>query len=137
MQLGLNLWRQVNKIVLLEKQMRCVDERYLELLNRLRRGECTQEDVDLLNTRVVGNSVNLTSFLDTPIITPGNQLVTAINDLFIECHSREKPVYVMRANDYTGKKRNRKGIPKMVARKIKKWPTTSTRGLPRELKLYI
>ena len=136
-QLGLNLWRQVNKIVLLEKQMRCVDKRYLELLNRLRKGECTQEDIELLNGRIVGNNVDITSYLDTPIINPGNQLVTAINDLFIEYHSREKPIYVLTAIDYTGKKRNRKQISKKVAIKIKHWACTSTRGLPRQIKLYI
>ena len=136
-QLGLHLWRQVNKIVLLDEQMRCTDQRYLDLLNRLREGKCTDDDVALLNTRVIGQHVDITSIVDTPIITPGNQLVMAINDRFTAEHSRCKKVYISTADDYRGKKKNRKQIPKKVLHRLKKKPATSTEGLPRELQLYV
>ena len=135
--LGSNLWRQVNKIVLLDEQMRCTDLVYLELLNRLREGKCTAADVALLNTRVVGQNVDITSIEDSPIIVPGNQLVMAINDQFVAGHSQHTKVYVSTAQDYIGRKKSRKAVPKKVARKIKNWASTSTRGLPRELQLYI
>ena len=67
----MHLWRQVDKIVLLDEQMRCTDQRYLDLLNRLREGKCTDDDIALLNTRVIGQHVDVTSIVDTPIITPG------------------------------------------------------------------
>ena len=135
--LGMHLWKQVNKVILLDEQMRCTDPVYLDLLNRLREGKCTNSDVALLNTRVVGQNVDITSILDVPIITPGNQLVMAINDLFIACYSHHTKVYISKAEDYIGKRRNGKKVPKSVARKIKNWASTSTKGLPRELQMFI
>ena len=37
-----NVWKNLSHVVLLDEQMRVQDRRYLELLNRLREGECTQ-----------------------------------------------------------------------------------------------
>lgn len=47
---------QINCVVILSKQMRTEDVRYLQLLERLRRGECNYDDYNLLSTRVVGQS---------------------------------------------------------------------------------
>ena len=134
---GMHLWRQVDKIVLLDEQMRCTDQRYLDLLNRLREGKCTDDDVVLLNTRVIGQHVDITSIVDTPIITPGNQLVMAIKDRFTGEHSVCKKVYISTADDYRGKKKNRKQIAKKVLHRLKKKPATFTEGLPTELQLYV
>ena len=117
--------------------MRCEDQCYLDFLRRLREGICTNEDVDMLNQRVVGQEVDITSILDAPIIAPGNQLVTAVNNLFTGKHSQERLVYVCHAEDYTGRKDNRKVISKRLAKIIQKLPATSTRGLPREFQFYI
>ena len=136
-QLGINLWKQVNKIVLLTEQMRCTDEAYRDILNRLRVGKCTDNDVQILNGRIVGHSVDITSIVDTPIITPGNKLVMAVNELFVNHYSQETKVYVSKAIDYIGRKSNKKQVPKRVANHIKHWANTATRGLPRELKLFI
>ena len=46
---------QINCVVELNQQMRTEDNRYLELLNRLRHGQSTIEDYQLLCTRVIGN----------------------------------------------------------------------------------
>merc|ERR1712196_658181 len=102
-----------------------------------RSGKCNDSDVAMLNRRVVGQNVDITSILDTPIITPGNQLVMAVNDLFIAHYSQYTKVYVSKAKDTVGKKNNRKELPKKVADRIKSLPYTSTRGLPRELQLFI
>lgn len=45
---------QINCVVKLTQQMRTEDLRYLQLLERLRRGECTYDDYELLLTRVIG-----------------------------------------------------------------------------------
>lgn len=135
-QLGSHLWRKVNKIVLLDQQMRCTDEAYLNLLNRLREGKCNNADVEMLRGRIVGQNVNITSILDAPIITPGNQLVT-INDLFIDCYSKQTRIHVSESKDRMGTNSSRKEVPRNVANQIRNWPNTSTKGLPRELKLYI
>ena len=50
--------------------MRCTDPVYLDLLNRLREGKCTDRDAALLKTRVVGANFDLTSIIDAPIIVP-------------------------------------------------------------------
>ena len=45
---------QINCVVKLTQQMRTEDLRYLQLLERLRRGECNYDDYELLLTRVIG-----------------------------------------------------------------------------------
>ena len=45
---------QINCVVKLTQQMRTEDPRYLQLLERLRHGQCNQDDYELLLTRVVG-----------------------------------------------------------------------------------
>lgn len=45
---------QINCVVKLTRQMRTEDCRYLELLDRLRQGQCNYDDYELLLTRVVG-----------------------------------------------------------------------------------
>ena len=88
----------------------------------------------MLNGRIVGQACSITSITDAPIVTPGNQLVMAVNDLFVDFHSQYTKVYISTAYDHIGK--NRK-VPKNVRNKYKNRPNTSTQGLPRELKLYV
>ena len=133
--MGIHFWKQVNHIVLLDEQMRVQDQAYLELLNRLREGKCTDNDVEMLNKRVVGQTVDITSIADAPIITPGNKLVMAVNNLFVAGHSQHTKVYVSTAEDFVG--RNKKKVPKNVANKCKNWANTATQGLPRELQLFV
>ncbi|CAF3323675.1 unnamed protein product [Rotaria socialis] len=45
---------QINCVVKLTQQMRMEDIRYLQLLERLRHGQCNYDDYELLMTRVVG-----------------------------------------------------------------------------------
>ena len=47
---------QLNCVVELSQQMRTKDKRYLKLLNRLRSGQSTIEDYELLCTRNIGNT---------------------------------------------------------------------------------
>ena len=56
---------QINCVVKLTQQRRTEDPRYLQLLERLRHGQCNHDDYELLLTRVVGQpSVN--SLCDSP-----------------------------------------------------------------------
>jgi hypothetical protein len=133
--LGINLWKQVNHIILLDQQMRVQDKAYLDMLNRLRDGKCTDQDILMIKSRVVGQNVScITSIADTPIIVPGNELVTAVNNLFVTPHSLHTNVYTSTALDYiAGKKK----VPKNVAKLMKNWPATRTQGLPGELQIYV
>ena len=56
MQCARKIISQINCVVELNQQMRTEDLWYLELLNRLRNGQSTIEDYQLLCTRVIGAS---------------------------------------------------------------------------------
>ena len=134
-QIGINLWKQLNHIILLDEQMRVTDKEYQGLLNRLRQGKCTDEDIDILNQRIVGQTVNVDKISSNPIISPGNKLVMEINSLFSLCHSKEKQVFVSKSQDLFGKKKEI--LPRDLAHMIRNFPNTRTEGLPQELPLFI
>ena len=56
---------QINCVVKLTQQMRTEDPRYLQLLERLRHGQCNHDDYELLLTRVVGQP-SVGSLCDSP-----------------------------------------------------------------------
>ena len=90
---------QINCVVKLTQQMRTEDTRYLQLLERLRHGQCNHDDYELLLTRVIGqpsvgslcdspwNKVKfffvlnnyLSSFFQAPILVFRNQVRTQLN----------------------------------------------------------
>ena len=132
-QLGMNLWKQLNHIVLLDEQMRVTDPAYMELLNRLREGKCNDHDVEMLNSRVVGHSVDITSMSGNPVITPGNMLGMAINNLFASYHAQYKNVLVTRAKDTVNKGK----VPNSVANKILNKAATQTGQIAGEIPFYV
>ncbi|CAM4986460.1 unnamed protein product, partial [Rotaria socialis] len=74
---------QINCVVTLTQQMRTQDPRYLQLLERLRHGQCTYDDYELLLTRVVGQP-SVGSLCDTPwnkapILVFRNEVRTQLN----------------------------------------------------------
>ncbi|CAF4347754.1 unnamed protein product [Rotaria sordida] len=62
---GRSLILQINCVVKLTQQMRTEDLRYLQLLDRLRHGQCNYDDYELLQTRVVGQP-SIESVHDSP-----------------------------------------------------------------------
>ncbi|CAF1532305.1 unnamed protein product, partial [Rotaria sordida] len=75
---------QINCVVKLTQQMRTEDPRYLQLLERLRRGQCNYDDYELLLTRVVGQS-SVGSLRDSPwnkasILVFRNEVRTQLNN---------------------------------------------------------
>ena len=56
---------QMNCVVKLTQQMQTEDLRYLQLLDRLRHGQCNYDDYELLQTRVVGQT-SIKSLHDSP-----------------------------------------------------------------------
>ena len=131
---GMELWRQVNQIIFLDEQMRVTDQRYQDLLNRLREGKCTNSDVGLIRGRVIGNfSECLDSFSNNRIITPGNELVMEINKLFATNHAQNQTVLVTTAKDRIGRNK----VPADLEKMIKKLPPSKTANLPGELPMYV
>ena len=113
--MGRHLWSQVEKIVFLTEQMRVTDQAYLDFLNRLRAGECTDEDMLMLSERVIGNFPGDTpSFENNVIICPGNELVMQINDMFATQHSETKKVFVTTANDTHDKNDYQRSLLKVL-----------------------
>ncbi|CAF3379432.1 unnamed protein product [Rotaria socialis] len=85
MQCAQKLISQMNCVVELSQQMRTEDLRYLELLNRLRSGQSTIEDYQLLCTRIIGNpklqaSLQQKPWNEAPILVFRNTLRTQINN---------------------------------------------------------
>jgi len=82
---GKLLWRSVDVVVLLSEQMRQTGEAnagFVSLLSRLRNGSCTEDDFDLLNTRllsVAGEDLTAMSWRNTPMIVSDNAVKDAIN----------------------------------------------------------
>ena len=82
---GKLLWRSVDTVVLLDEQMRQSGEgnaKFVSLLSRLRDGSCTEEDFELLNTRLISvANEDLTTELwqNAPMIVSENAVKDAIN----------------------------------------------------------
>ncbi|CAF3596910.1 unnamed protein product [Rotaria sp. Silwood1] len=74
---------QINCVVKLTQQMRTEDIRYLQLLERLRQGQCNYDDYELLLTRVVGqpsvSSLRESPWNKAPILVFRNEVRTQIN----------------------------------------------------------
>ncbi|CAF3984286.1 unnamed protein product [Rotaria sordida] len=74
---------QINCVVKLTQQMRTEDTRYLQLLERLRQGQCNSDDYELLLTRVVGqpsvSSLRESPWNKAPILVFRNEVRTQIN----------------------------------------------------------
>ena len=82
---GQLLWRSVTTVVMLTKQMRQEgpeNVRFVEMLSRLRDGRCTEEDFDLLNTRLLTTALDKESCHEwhgAPMIVYTNAIKDAIN----------------------------------------------------------
>ncbi|CAF4602628.1 unnamed protein product [Rotaria sp. Silwood2] len=75
---------QINCVVKLTQQMRTEDLQYLELLERLRHGQCNHDNYELLLTRVVGQP-SVGSLCDSPwnkapILVFRNEVRTQLNN---------------------------------------------------------
>ncbi|CAF4616096.1 unnamed protein product [Rotaria socialis] len=74
---------QINCVVKLTQHMRTEDIRYLQLLERLRHGQCNYDDYELLMTRVVGQpsvgSLRDSPWNKAPILVFRNEVRTQLN----------------------------------------------------------
>ncbi|KAH7924617.1 hypothetical protein BV22DRAFT_993914, partial [Leucogyrophana mollusca] len=82
---GKLLWLSVKTVVLLTEVMRQSgneNERFVTLLGRLRHGKCTEEDYQLLNTRLVSNvkpDWEPSGWSNAPIIVSSNDVKDKLN----------------------------------------------------------
>ncbi|CAF4508019.1 unnamed protein product [Didymodactylos carnosus] len=103
---GHSIMLQINCVVKLTQQMRTMDQRYSELLDRLRLGTCTREDYALLCTRVVApnnivKSLNLPPWKDAVILVYVNELRTELNGMAVldKCYEIAGPPVICVAED--------------------------------------
>lgn len=91
---GRLLWETIKTVVTLTEIMRQngpENERFVQLLARLREGRCTSEDYLLLNTRLVQNQTRGTlDFLNNsgPVLVTNNAAKDAINSRAVEAYAR-------------------------------------------------
>ncbi|CAF3777547.1 unnamed protein product [Rotaria sp. Silwood1] len=75
---------QINCVVKLTQQMRTEDPRYLQLLERLRHGQCNYDDYELLLTRVIGQPsvgyLHDSPWNKAPILVFRNEVRTQLNN---------------------------------------------------------
>ena len=82
---GKILWLMFTKVVILEEVVRQqgnANLQFVGLLSRLRVGECTDADYDLLNSRLlnnIGGEARLSEWTDAPLIVSDNATKDAIN----------------------------------------------------------
>ena len=93
--MGKLLWLSVKVVVILTEVMRQTgpeNETFVSLLNRLRHGQCTDKDYDLLNTRVLTNATvdwSDPTWMDLPIIVSDNAVKDALNARGAEAFARQ------------------------------------------------
>ena len=76
-QQGHDLWRSLNAVVILTKQMRqAQDQRYAEAMRRVRLHEPTNEDIEMLNSR---SGAPIPDSLSAPIVVRHHSVCHAIN----------------------------------------------------------
>jgi ATP-dependent DNA helicase PIF1 len=114
---GAFLWRQVNVVVKLVKNLRQKDDlEYAELLARLQIGDCRAGtdadtvDIQLLRNRQLSNLAQidpaaLIDFRDAPIIVGNRTIRDALNSVLIDRHARRcgQQVFLYHSKDYVRK----------------------------------
>lgn len=138
-ELGRACWQgQLTHAIILDEQHRVIDPVYLGILERLAEGKCTEDDYQLLLSRVIGSdNVNITDpkFITAPIIVPGNELRVALNRIHAvhAAQTSKQPLLITRSLDTCTK------VNLTPSKKQQLWsiPNTKANGLPGELELLV
>ncbi|CAF4499574.1 unnamed protein product [Rotaria sp. Silwood2] len=101
---------QINCVVKLTQQMRTEDPRYLQLLERLRHGQCNYDDYELLLTRVIGQpsvgSLHDSPWNKAPILVFRNEVRTQLNNKAAIHNAKEmgqRPMVCVAQDTWKGK----------------------------------
>ena len=139
---GQLLWRSITTVVMLTQQMRQAgsnNERFVELLSRLRDGRCTPIDFDLLNTRLLNTALDdsyRSQWQCAPVVVYKNAIKDAINREATMAFSRRtgQPVHWYHAVDtYHGKPIEDEAISNL----LDTLPSNKTGGRIRALPLVL
>ncbi|CAF4028446.1 unnamed protein product [Rotaria magnacalcarata] len=139
--IGRALWLQVNKVFFLTEQMRNKDPLFMAMQARLRIGQCTDDDYDMLCKRVVSPDNDAKSLRESPwnvapILVFRNEVRTNINNycVFDETIKYNQLPTVVLANDRV----QNHDIDNIDLRRfLLSLPDNKTEGLPGYLPIVI
>ena len=131
--IGQEIYEGFNIVVILRQQKRVKDERWLQFLRRLRKGEVNHDDITMLRTLVLSRSskegMKDGSWNDMSMITPRHAVRTSWNEEACRemCSSSGQTLFICPAKDRLGdrelSKKERLNIKKhVVMKKIKSLP---------------
>ena len=112
---GLLLWQSLDYVILLTQSMRQSgpeNEVFRNLLSKVRYGICTQENIALLNSRILGRAQVDTTIGDwntAPIITRSNAVKDALNSRAVQAFANRlaRPIEMYWAHDYKDRGREK------------------------------
>lgn len=112
--LGRHLFERFTTVVTLKQQMRVQDQVWIDMLDRLRTGGCTDQDVRMLDSMVLAHPAcdrpdfNASPWKDAVLITSRNSVRDSWNDAAVKRHSfaSGQQHYICPAEDSTGSTAN-------------------------------
>lgn len=105
--IGQEIYKQFNTVIILKQQMRVTDIGWTDILNRLRVGECTKDDLDEINKLVLTNPCcHIPDFSAAPwkectLITPRHAVREQWNSMALRKHCQQTGniLYIAPAED--------------------------------------
>lgn len=141
--LGREIFLQFDKVVILEKQNRVTDITWNNILNRLRTGDCTKEDIeevqklDLTNPECIGSDISKAPWDDAILVTPRHSVRNLWNEHAIikHCVRSGSRRYLVPAEDES--RDGTEALPMEARLAIAGMQDKQTGKLPRTLPLAI
>lgn len=141
--IGREIYRQFTMVVILKQQMRVHDQGWIDILNRLRVGECTEDDIKEVNKLVLTNpecdvpDFSMSPWDDCILITPRNAVREAWNKAALRrhCSKTGNILYIAPAKDTHGRAEGK--LPINVRYEIAKMSETKTASLSERLEIAV
>jgi len=141
--IGRAIYLQFDTVVILQQQMRISDIGWMEILSRLREGECTEEDIKAIRQLVMTNgNCDIPDFSSPPwseatLVTPRHSVRTAWNKAALHRHCMKTGHirYVCTAEDTKGRDRDELTLTERV--ETARLSTDKTGRLPGQTEIAI
>lgn len=101
--IGFQLYRQFNKTIILDEQMRTQDPEWIDFLKHVRHGKCTDKHISMLRSLIVKdeNHLDAAEWQDPVLVTPRHCVRRKWNDAALDAHCKRtgNKKYVVIAKD--------------------------------------
>ena len=139
--LGRNIYEQFDIVVKLDEQIRIRDQRWTEILQRARTGDCTKDDIaDIRKLVLTSPECDIPNFAlppwnETILVTSRNSVRTTWNEYMVTQHARRTSQikYVLYAHDL----RNGQPLTKQQRLAVAHLKLDETNNLPNKIELVI